>query len=267
MNPSYNQNIGLVLSGGGIRGIAHIGAIKALAEHHIHPEIVSGSSAGAVVGALYCMGYSPEQMMEFFTVTPLFRLNKFAFSKPGFIDTDKFYSDFKKYFKEDRFEELEKQLYVTTVDLCHGNIRVFSEGHLIRPLLASSAFPGLFSPVSIDNILFGDGGILDNFPTSPIKRKCDRIIGIYASPLGSIDPPKLKHSVSVLERAIRINYSKRSRKKFADCALMISPPELSDYGLLDIGKMNEIFKIGYDSAIAALKGSKDLKPLQRSPKN
>lgn len=257
-----NQKVGLVLSGGGIRGVAHIGAIKALSEYHIHPEVVSGSSAGAVVGALYCMGYSPEQMFEFFTLTPLFRLNKFAFSKPGFIDTDKFYPDFKKYFKNDRFEDLEKQLFVTTVDLCHGNIRVFSSGKLIRPLLASSAFPGLFSPVSIDNVLFGDGGILDNFPTSPIKEACDRIVGIYASPLKAIAPAKLKHSVSVLERAIRINYSKRSRAKFPDCTLLINPPELADFGLLDIGKMDEIYQIGYDSAISALSSLQHIESLQ-----
>ena len=247
--------------------MAHIGAIKALSEYHIHPEVVSGSSAGAVVGALYCMGYSPEQMFEFFTLTPLFRLNKFAFSKPGFIDTDKFYPDFKKYFKNDRFEDLEKQLFVTTVDLCHGNIRVFSSGKLIHPLLASSAFPGLFSPVSIDDALFGDGGILDNFPTSPIKEVCDRIVGVYASPLKAIEPSGLKHSVGVLERAIRINYSKRSRAKFPDCTLLINPPELADFGLLDIGKMDEIYQIGYDSAISALSALHDIESLQMTSRS
>ena len=83
-----HNNLGLVLSGGGVRGVAHIGAIQALLEHDIAPDVVSGSSAGAVVGALYCNGYSPEEMLDFFKKTPLFHINKFAFSKPGFIDTD-----------------------------------------------------------------------------------------------------------------------------------------------------------------------------------
>ena len=85
------HKLGLVLSGGGVRGVAHIGVIKALLENDIEPDVVSGSSAGAVVGALYCNGYTPDQMLEFFKLTPLFHVNKFAFLKPGFIDTDKLY--------------------------------------------------------------------------------------------------------------------------------------------------------------------------------
>lgn len=243
-----DATVGMVLSGGGVRGIAHIGVIKALEEDGIRPKIVSGSSAGAVVGALYCNGFTPEEMMNFFKVIPLFHINRFAFRKPGFIDTDKFYSDFKKYFGTDDFAVLQKKLFVTTVDMIHGNLKVFSEGQLIRPLLASSAFPGLFSPVSINGVLHADGGILDNFPTSPLKEQCSKMIGVYASPLTVINPDSLKYSVSVLERAIKINYSKRSNLKFADCDLMIRPLKLVDFGLLDVNKMDQIYQIGYQSA-------------------
>jgi NTE family protein len=241
------MKLGLVLSGGGVRGIAHIGAIKALEEHDIHPTIVSGSSAGAVVGALYCGGFSTDEMMGFFKLIPLFHLNKFAFKKPGFIDTDKFYADFKKYFREDDFESLEKSLSVTSVDILSGQLKVFEAGELIKPLLASCAFPGLFSPVLHKNVLYADGGILDNFPTIPIKDKCDKLIGVYASPLSAITPDDLKYSVSVLERAIKINYSKRSYLNFRDCDILIRPMKLVKYGLLDVSKMQEIYDIGYDS--------------------
>lgn len=242
------MKIGLVLSGGGVRGVAHIGAIKALEEHDIHPEIVSGSSAGAVVGALYCGGFSPEEMMTFFRVIPLFHINRLAFKKPGFIDTDKFYSDFRKYFTEDSFESLKKSLFITTVDILNGQLRIFEQGELIKPLLASCAFPGLFSPVLHKNVLYADGGILDNFPTRPIKNKCDKLIGVYASPLSPITPDRLKYSVSVLERAIKINYSKRSYLNFTDCDIVFRPMKLVNYGLLDVSKMQEIFDIGYKCA-------------------
>ncbi len=243
------EKLGLVLSGGGLRGVAHIGVIQALLENDIKPQVVSGSSAGAVVGALYCNGYSPDQMLEFFKIIPLFHINKFAFSKPGFIDTDKFYADFKKYFLHNDFNGLKKKLFVTTVDLCDGLIKVFDTGELIKPLLASSAFPGLFSPVKIDQVLYADGGILDNFPTDPLLDCCETLIGVYASPLNRISPIGLKHSVNVLERAIRINYSNRSRAKFQHCDLLINPSRLADYGLFDIGKIEEIYQIGYESAI------------------
>lgn len=238
--------------------MAHIGAIQALEEHGIFPEVVSGSSAGAVVGALYSMGYTPEEMKRFFVKTPLLRISRFALGKPGFIDADTFYSDFLKYFKEDDFSELKKKLYVTTVDMLNGEKRVFAEGQLIRPLLASSAFPGLFSPVSIDGILYSDGGILDNFPIDPILEEADRLVGIYVSPIDVIQPESLKYSINVLERAIRINYSKRSMRKFEACHLLIRPRKLVQYGLLEVNKLEEIYRVGYESAKEAL--SKDVNP-------
>ncbi|MGI9530633.1 patatin-like phospholipase family protein [Lutimonas sp.] len=251
---------GLVLSGGGVRGVAHIGVIKALLEYNIVPDVVSGSSAGAVVGALYCNGYTPEQMLEFFKLIPIFQVNKFALLKPGFIDTDKFYPDFKKYFPHDRFSGLEKKLFVTTVDLCQGDVKVFDQGDLIRPLLGSLAFPGLFSPILMDKVIYGDGGILDNFPIAPLMGISDRLIGVYASPLNKIAPMELKNSLKVLERAIRINYSKRSLAKFKHCDLMFQPKKLHDYALLDIGKIDEIFAIGYECAIETLKKEGPLMP-------
>lgn len=254
----------MVLSGGGVRGIAHIGAIQALEENGIVPDVVSGSSAGAVVGALYCNGYTPKEMIDFFKLTPIFNLNKFAFSKPGFIDTDKFYHDFHKYFSHDNFSELKKKLFVTSVDICTGDLRVFKSGQLIKPLLASSAFPGLFSPVNIDGDLYADGGILDNFPTNPVVDICDHLIGVYASPMNKIEPDKLRYSINVLERAIRINYSRRSRAKFKHCKLLINPMELVNYGLLDVGKIEEIYQIGYNCARAVLQEKDDLSSFQNT---
>ena len=242
------KKTGLVLSGGGVRGMAHIGAIQALEEQGIFPEVISGSSAGAVVGALYSHGYSPAEMKRFFAETPLFHISRFAFGKPGFIDTDKFFKDFVKYFRVDDFNNLKKRLYVTTVDMLKGEKRIFSEGQLIRPLLASSAFPGLFSPVCIDEVLYADGGILDNFPIDPIATKVDRLVGSYVSPLDAIQAESLKYSVNVLERAIRINYSKRSRRKFDACDILFQPAKLGDYGLFDVNKLDDIYQIGYESA-------------------
>ncbi len=243
----------LVLSGGGVRGMAHIGAIQALEEQGIFAEVVSGSSAGAVVGALYCHGYSPAEMKRFFEETPLFHISRFAFGKPGFIDTDKFYKDFVKYFRMDDFESLKKPLYVTAVDMLKGIKKVFSKGELIKPLLASSAFPGLFSPVCIDQVLYSDGGILDNFPIEPVEELAEELIGIYVSPLETIQPENLKYSVNVLERAIRINYSERSMSKFSACDLLVRPPKLVDYGLLDVGKLEEIYQVGYETTRRELK--------------
>lgn len=243
------MNVGLVLSGGGVKGIAHIGVIKALEENNIYPTHISGSSAGAVIGAFYAAGYSPNEILTFFKKTPLLTLSRYAFRKPGFIDTDKFHDDFIKYFPIDNFKMLKKNLYVTAVDMLEGKIKIFKEGELIKPLLASAAYPGIFSPVTIDNVVYADGGILDNFPVSPLKHICEQIIGVYISPIGKIGPNKLKHSLSVLDRALRINFSYGYHEKFSDCDLLVLMGELKKYGLFDKNGIDEIFNIGYKIAL------------------
>jgi len=250
------MNIGLVLSGGGIKGVAHIGVIKALEENNIFPTHISGSSSGAVVGAFYAAGYSPEEMLRFFKSTALFNFNRFAFRKPGFIDTDKFHVDFNKYFPVDNFMSLQKKLFITTVDMLNGHIKVFTEGELIRPFLASAAFPGIFSPVTIDRGVYADGGILDNFPVTPLIDICDPIIGVYISPITKIKANNLRHSLNVLDRAIKINFLNGSLLKFSECDLLIQPDSLNKYGLFDKNGINEIFNIGYQTTLNALQKSK-----------
>jgi len=240
------MSIGLALSGGGIKGIAHIGAIKALEENNIYPTHISGSSIGAIIGAFYASGYSPEKIVAFFKTIPLFNISRYSFRKPGIIDTENFYEDFKKYFPEDNFNMLQKKLFITTVDMLNGTIKIFNKGELIRPFLASAAFPGIFSPVTINNGLYADGGILDNFPLTPLKSICSQLIGIYVSPINTIKADKLKYSLNVLERSIRINFSNASLPKFSECDLLIYPP-LNKYGLFDKNNIDEIFNIGYET--------------------
>src|SRR6056297_1530301 len=97
------MNTGLVLSGGGVRGVAHIGAIKALGEFGIRPSHIAGTSAGAIVGALYAGGCNWEEILDFFKTTQIFSIKKYARSKPGFVDTEKFYDHLKSYLPEDNF--------------------------------------------------------------------------------------------------------------------------------------------------------------------
>lgn len=251
------MNVGLVLSGGGVKGVSHIGVIKALEEFGIYPTHISGSSAGAVIGAFYAAGYTPDEMLSFFETTPLFNISRYAFRKPGFIDTDKFFDDFKKYFPEDNFNALKKKLFITTVDMLNGKIKIFEEGELIKPFLASAAFPGIFSPVTIKNGVYADGGILDNFPVAPLKQSCDEIIGVYISPISTIRAEKLKNSLNVLDRAIKINFSNGSLLKFSDCDLVIHPKSLNKYGLFDTKGIHDIFNIGYQAGLEKLKNYKN----------
>lgn len=250
------MNVGLVLSGGGIKGVAHIGVIKALEENGIYPTVISGSSAGAVVGAFYASGFTIDEMLTFFKTTPLLNINRYSFSKPGFMDTDKFYKDFKKYFPEDNFNTLQKKLFVTAVDLLSGNKTVFEHGELIRAFLASAAYPGIFSPVSLNNSLYADGGILDNFPVTPLLPLCDKIIGVNVSPFEKINAKKLKNTLDVLDRAFKINIAHEYMPKFSHCDLLIRPHKLNEFGLFSKNHIDDIFNIGYEEAKKMIKENK-----------
>jgi NTE family protein len=242
------MNIGLVLSGGGMRGIAHIGAIKALEEHGIFPNYIAGTSIGAIVGALYAYGYSWENMLKFFKNTQIIDITKYAINKPGFIDAEKFYSNFKTYLKEDDFYYLKKSLKITATNILTGKLEIFEKGELIRPIIASAAFPGLFAPVKINDSYYIDGGTLNNFPVELLKETCDAIIGVYVNGYDSITINDLKHSHNVIERAFKLKQVKEDHSKFNLCDLVIYPKTLSQFGTFDKNYLEDIFTLGYKTA-------------------
>lgn len=246
------MNIGLVLSGGGMRGAAHIGVIRALEEHQIHPTHIAGSSAGAIVGSLYAYGYNWEEILNFFKEVQILNIRKYAINKPGFIDAEKFYDEFKVYLKDDDFSFLKKKLFITATNILNGKLKIFEKGELIKPVLASAAFPGLFAPVKIKSSYYIDGGALNNFPLEAIKKKCDRIIGVYVDGFDVLTIKDLKHSHQVVERVFRVKSVLENQHKFTECDLMILPSELNGFGTFDKKNIDAIVEIGYKAAKEAI---------------
>lgn len=246
---------GLVLSGGGIRGVAHIGAIKALEEYGIYPTHIAGTSAGAIVGALYAACCNWEEMLDFFKSTEIFSLTNYAMGKPGFLDTEKFHDQLKAYISHDTFESLGKQLYVTATNLLDGTLNVFSEGELIKPVLASAAVPGLFAPVEINKGYYVDGGTLNNFPVDLIKKYCDQIVGVYVNPFNHVSIKELNHVNKVLERAYHVMVANETTKKFKDCDILIRPANMDRFGMFTLKNLDIILDLGYNATMNALKNS------------
>ncbi len=242
------KNIGLVLSGGGFKGVAHIGAIKAFEEAGIIPSHISGTSAGAIVGSLYAGGHTPEEIKNFFKKTPLFKFNRFTRKKAGFLDSEKFQEDLNFFFPENTFESLQKKLFITATNLVEGTIKVFDKGTLIKPLLASAAFPGVFTPVLIDGELYADGGILDNFPVTPLQKKCDLIIGVDVSPIKKPNITDFKHSYNVMQRAYYLRAMPNAEIKFPQCDIVVQPKKLVNYGIFSSSSLENIFDLGYQEA-------------------
>lgn len=244
--------MGLVLSGGGVRGMAHIGLIKALREHGIEAQVVAGSSVGALVGALYANGNTVNEMLQFFRDTPLFQYSFFAIGKPGLIDTERYFSIFQIYFPEDGFESLSRPLYVVATDLMSGEEKVFHEGKLIQALLASAALTPFFSPVEINGILYADGGIMNNFPKEYVENDCDYIIGSNVSIAGTLQKKELKNSLQLTGRVTGLMIYASSREKINQCDLLVEPQELAGIGVLDKKGIEKAFTLGYDHAMKKL---------------
>lgn len=241
-------NLGLVLSGGGVRGMAHIGVIKAMQEFGLSAHFISGSSVGALVGALYANGNSIDEMLRFFKETPLFKYNFLTIAKPGLIDTEKYLPIFKRYFPQNSFESLDKKLSVVVTNLQEGNEEFITEGELIAPLLASAALPPVFSPVTYNNVLYADGGIMNNFPLEPLKEQVDFTVGSNVSIVSKLEKRDLRNSFQLTGRTTGLMVYAINKQKIDQCDLVISPKALEKIGILDRKGIEKAFVIGYDSA-------------------
>ncbi len=241
-------SLGLVLSGGGVRGMAHIGVIKAMQAFGLSAKQVSGSSVGALVGALYANGNSVTDMLAFFKETPLFKYSFLTIAKPGLIDTDKYLPIFKRYFPENSFEALEKKLSVAVTNLQEGSEEFIDQGELITPLLASAALPPVFSPVTYKNVLYADGGIMNNFPLEPLIGQVDFTIGSNVSIVSKLQKKDLNNSLQLTGRTTGLMVYAINRKKIGQCDLVIEPKALEKIGLLDRSGIEKAFEIGYENA-------------------
>lgn len=192
------------------------------------------------------------EILNFFKTIPLFRTSRYARNKPGFLNSENFYVDLKTYFPEDSFEALKKPMFITAANIIDGNSKIFSKGQLIKPIIASASFPGVFTPTEINGKYYVDGGTLNNFPVEPLKPMCDKIIGVYVNPLRKVSIKDLKHSYSVVERAYKIKVAAESMTKFPDCDLVISPQELVNYSIFGMNNIDAIFNLGYTTTKRAL---------------
>lgn len=118
-----NLEIGLVLSGGGHKGIAHAGALKFLEEQNIKPKIIAGTSAGSIVGSLYSVGMKPNDILTFFKSVDFFSWNHFTFRKAGVLDSSSFRSYLEAIFKDRKIGDLKTEIYITGTDLERGRDR------------------------------------------------------------------------------------------------------------------------------------------------
>jgi len=241
--PGEQYKTGLVLSGGGTRGFAHLGLIQALNDAGIYPDVISGTSAGALAGVLYADGHAPREILKIMNSGSRLDFMRPTLPREGLLQIGGIIKILKTNLHAKTFEELKIPLYVSATDLNNGKAEYFSEGDLLDPVIASASIPVLFQPVIIYDISYVDGGVLDNLPLKPIENKCRFLIGSFVNPVGYME--KCSGLINIAERTFMLSMSKEINEKAKRFDLFVAPQELRNYKILDPEKAEELFDIGY----------------------
>lgn len=273
------MKLGIALSGGGIRGIAHAGVLDALEKNNIKIDIIGGTSSGAIVASLYAIGYSPYHIFILFkryakeiakmNAEPILSgMKNIVTNKKSFVtgfrsgnNIEKIYNEFATRKGIRNISQIKMPLVIPTVDITESKeyiftnyipqkasdtkqyITDFSIGKAIR---ASSSFPAFFSPCEYKTHMFMDGGAIDNIPVNEVKKQgADKVIAVK---FNADKVNEKSNMMDIVMKTIDIMGSKISEESL----------EMSDYvlnvytdkvGLLDVKKLDKCYKYGYDCVI------------------
>lgn len=297
---SARETVGLVLSGGGAKGIAHIGVIKALEDADIPVDYVAGTSMGAIIGSLYSCGWNPERMLnliespgfKYWSTGTINKKNEYFASQTqptpkwisfNFGDSEnnnifshiiptslinpipmnlEFLELYSPYTEQCRenFNNLFVPFRCVTSDVYHKHKIVLKSGSLGDAVRASMSFPLVFRPIEIDSVLVYDGGIYDNFPVDVMKNDFHPDFIIGVSVSGPDGKPKKGNIYSQLEDMIIQN---NDYNLPVNEGVKIQVPVLS-FGVLDWDKAQEIYEIGYKTGLSMVDSIKKRLPARES---
>ncbi len=276
--------VGLVLSGGGAKGLAHIGALKVIEEAGIRIDYIGGTSMGAIVGALYASGYSAHQLDSIFNVADFEKLiqDELPRSAKTFYekeDAERYaltlpFDDFKISFPSalskgqnvynllaqltrhvshiEDFNELPIPFFCVATDIEKGKPVILNKGYLAEAIVASGAFPSLFEPVDIDGTLLIDGGVTNNYPIDEVKAMgADIIIGVDVQD-ALLDRETLNSAPEILLQINNYRTVEAMVEKSKKTDLYIKP-DITDFSVISFDQGRNIIDNGEEAARAKLR--------------
>ncbi len=270
------KTFGIAFAGGGGRGYAHIGALKALEENNIpRANVVSGTSVGSIIGSAYALGYRADEIYEYAKEVSLE-----SFSYRGLLGVDKLSKLLDKDIRSRFFnitrdsETIERimtnfygkkafcntlsEFYTNAVDLYTGKEVILSSGSIAKACRASSSVPGVFTPTEINGMLLVDGGVLNNMPADIIRDKCDVLMGLdlYHD---AYTPAKGDGTFEVLTSTVEILIGTARIKNHAICDILIEP-ELDKFGSIqfDDDSKKRFYEEGYKAMNEMMPALKEL---------
>jgi NTE family protein len=243
--------IGVALGGGFARGLAHIGVLKVLKEEGIEVGAIAGTSVGAVIGAAFAAGVSPEELAE---VAHLVRFRDFArwtLSRFGICSNDRMFGFLKKVLPVKTFEELKVPLAVAATDFVTGAGVVFKSGSLVDAVRASCAYPGMFLPVQVNGRLLVDGMLAHPVPTGPVRELgAERVIAVYLS-AHWMNKGAPRHVFDVIGQCFSIAQDKMCAlwQREADAVLL---PDVAGFAYDGFERAKDLIRAGEEATRAAM---------------
>lgn len=237
--------VGITLSGGGARGAAHIGVLRALLEAGIVPTQVVGVSAGAIVGALYAAGLSPDEMLDFVLSSSLYKFIKVAVPVTGLVPTDYIADRLATVVPENSFEGLQHHLTVGVTNLNTGQLECLDHGPLHDIVAASCGIPFLFRPRKINGAQYVDGGVIKNMPVEPLLNRTDFIIGSNLMPYANLKPTDVGTVINIVWRCFDLSIMANTLPSAELCDVVLEPSTLNDYHIFNLNRLSVLHDLGY----------------------
>ena len=236
--------LGLALSGGGTRGFAHIGVLKAFEEEHIKFDCVTGTSVGSLIGAMYCANIGVDQMIdEAKQVTRRDVVGRFFFNS----NSANIAAVANRLLKDRTFNELSTPFAAVAVDLVDGQEVVLSSGNVSQAVSASCAVPAVFKPVEMDGMVLVDGGLLNNMPADVCRSMgAEIVIGVDLNHHRG-EGTTSKKLASTLVACWSI-VSKSTMYKGLHNSDVVIEPELKNFDRTSLKNIDEMVEEGYRAA-------------------
>lgn len=260
---NFNHSIGIALSGGSARGFAHIGVLKALDEHNMSPDIISGTSMGALIGVLYAAGHSTDHILKLVKKDKVYNMVSLRIGQSGFFELDTVRKILKSEIPEDDFSALKKPFYLSVTNLTEGKNEIKGEkGPLFDFVIASCSVPVIILPQIINGKTYIDGGLFDNLPASSIKDKCQTLIGVHVNYNGPME--KIEGISEIAQRTFSLGIEQNVIESRKICDFVIEPEEMKSFTYLDFDRVDELVEVGYKATKRLIE--EELGPVLRKDK-
>jgi len=244
--------VGLALSGGVAKVVAHIGILHALTEASIPIHAIAATSGGAIVGAFFAAGKTPQEMQRLAREISWKKLTRVTIPRLGLLSNERMEKFVTDRLGDPTFEDLKIPLAVVGADLTTGKKIVFTTGRIGPPIRASCSIPQVFTPVSIRGNLVVDGGLVEYLPIQTLAEMgCDVLIGVN---LGAVHNWHAKDPRNFFEVALRVIgfVSQRNAAISEHYADHVIRPDLSAFGPYDLDRAEELVRIGYETGKQAV---------------